>query len=179
MLILMLCKREIKSNERQFEAFIRSHIDAKIFDLPYKCEGFSRAIDKNSESFKKFKRIMDKRNHTIHGNIDPEREKIETVYFEGKRPLFEESGDHIGKFFEALERRWNPQSVIKDYEDVYAFLLDIAGCLKPGMEKKFWAIMQNPYPGYDVNRKITGMLFNDAVFNSYMGGLRYDDELEV
>jgi hypothetical protein len=35
MIVIILCKREIRDNERQFEAFIRSHIDTKIFDLAY------------------------------------------------------------------------------------------------------------------------------------------------
>ena len=90
MAILILCKKEIRDNKRQFEAFIRSQIDAKIFDLSYKCQGFTRKIDHNGSSYKNFKRVMDKRNHVIHGNIDPEREQTEIVYFEGKRPLFRE-----------------------------------------------------------------------------------------
>src|SRR5262249_26126539 len=125
MIILMLCKKEIRNNKRQFEAFIRSQIDTKVFDPPYKCDGFAKQIDQTSVSFKNFKRIMDKRNHEIHGNVDPESEQIETVYFEGKRPLFVEPGDHIGKFHESLERQHNPEAIIKDYEDMHAFLLDI------------------------------------------------------
>ena len=88
MTILMLCKPEVRENNRQFEVFIRSQIDAKIFDLPYKCTGFLSGIDPASPAFVNFKRVMDKRNHEIHGNIDPEREKIEVVYFDNKRPLF-------------------------------------------------------------------------------------------
>src|ERR1017187_495787 len=34
MAILILCKKEIRTNGHQFEAFIRSQIDTKIFDLP-------------------------------------------------------------------------------------------------------------------------------------------------
>ena len=89
MTILMLCKPEIRGNNRQFEVFIRSQIDAKIFDLPYKCTGFLSGIDPASPAFVNFKRVIDKRNHEIHGNIDPEREKIEIVYFDNKRPLFD------------------------------------------------------------------------------------------
>jgi hypothetical protein len=102
MAILILCKKEIKGNDRQFDAFIRSQIDAKIFDLPYKCEGFARKIDPAALTYRNFKKVMDKRNHAIHGNIDPEREQTEVIYFEGKRPLFKEPGDHIGKHFESL-----------------------------------------------------------------------------
>lgn len=101
MVILILCKKEIRNNKRQFDAFIRSQIDTKLFDLAYKCEGFVRPIDQNSEGFKNFKKVMDNRNHIIHGNCDPVREQIEPVYFDGTRPLFKYSGDHFGRFLEA------------------------------------------------------------------------------
>jgi hypothetical protein len=179
MLVLILCKKSIRDNSRQFEAFIRSSIDVKIFDIPYKCNGFVRSIEPNSETYKNFKRVMDKRNHAIHGNIDPEKEQTETVYFEGKRPLFKESGDHVGKFIEMLERQAQPEVIIKDYEDTYAFLLEISSCLETELHEQFWRIMEDSYPGYDVNRKITGVLFSDVISVGIMQGLRYDDDLAV
>jgi hypothetical protein len=66
MVILILCKKDIRNNNRQFDAFIRSQIDTKLYDLAYKCEGFVRPIDQNSETFKNFKRVMDKRNHAAY-----------------------------------------------------------------------------------------------------------------
>ena len=116
MIILILCKQEIRRNKRQFDEFIRAQIDVKLFDLSYKCEGFAKSIDQTSEDFKAFKRIMDKRNNAIHGNCDPERERLESVYFDGKRPLFADPGDHIGKLLETLERQHDPATVVKDYD---------------------------------------------------------------
>jgi len=177
MVILILCKREIRDNARQFEEFIRSNIDAKLFDLAYKCEGFVRPIDPHSEAFKNFKRVMDKRNHTIHGNCDPEKEQLETVYFEGTRPLFKKPGDHIGEFLEAQESQYQPEMVIKEYEETHAFLTDIASCLEPKLLNAFRRIIEANYPGYDVGRKKVGVLFPDYVVVTKMQGMRYDDEL--
>jgi hypothetical protein len=179
MVILVLCKPEIRNNQRQFEAFIRANIDTKIFDLAYKCNGFARPIDQNTAGFKEFKRIMDQRNYKIHGNVDPKRDSFETVFFEGKRPLFKRPGDHLGEFFQALERQYDPKQVIQNYEHMHLFLLEIVGCLKPGTEKGFLAVMNHPYPGYDIHRQITGVLFPDYVAAGYFGPTRYDDELEV
>lgn len=179
MAILILCKKEIRSNDRQLDAFIRSHIDAKIFDLPYKCEGFTKAIDPNASTYKNFKRVMDKRNHSIHGNISPEREQTEIVYFEGKRPLFKEPGDHIAKHFDTLARQHEPEQVVKDYEDVYEFLCSIAACLRPALQEQFWQLMEDRYPGYDLRRHITGVLLPGYTATVMMQGVRYDDELSV
>jgi len=179
MAVLILCKKDIRNNERQFDAFIRSPIDAKVFDLSYKCEGFTKAIDQNALAYKNFKRVMDKRNHVIHGNTNPEREQMEIVYFEGKRPLFKEPGDHIAKRLETLAQQYEPENVVKDYENVHQFLCSIATCLKPDLAEDFWRIMESQYPGYDLHRKITGVLLPEATAIALLEGVRYDDELSV
>jgi hypothetical protein len=179
MLILILCKQEVRRNERQFSAFIRANIDVKLFDLHLKCEGFTRGIDANSPAYKKVKQVMDKRNDIIHGNANPEAEQLETIYFEGKRPLFKEPGDSIGKFWEAMERQYQPALVLRRYVDVYAFLLDIAAHLKQSVVTGFWKIMEDNYPGYDLARRITGQLFPDQVVVGSVSNLQYDDQLPV
>jgi hypothetical protein len=179
MAILILCKKEIRENGRQFDAFIRSQIDTKIFDLSYKCQGFTRQIDPNAAAYKNFKRVMDRRNHVIHGNIDPEREQTEIVYFEGKRALFRDPGNHLAKSLETLVRQYEPERVIKDYEEVNEFLCGIPTCLVPQLAKDFWRIMEDPYPGYDLHRHITGVLLPEFAAIGVMQGTRYDDELAV
>jgi hypothetical protein len=141
MVILILCKAEVRNNKRQFDSFIRYH--------------------------------------AIHGNCDPEREQIELVYFEGKRPLFREPGDHIGKYFEALEQQHQPDTVIKDYEDTQAFLAEVVSCLKPGIAEGLQRIIEARYPGYDIDRKKVGCLFPEHVMVAASPGIRYDDELVV
>ena len=179
MAILILCKKRIRENRRQFDAFIRSNIDVKIFDLPDKCTGFARRIDENSLTFKAFMTVMQKRNNAIHGNVDPEREQTEVVYFEGRRPLFKEPGDHIAKHFETLARQFQPEDVIKEYEDTHEFFMSLAECLKPSVAKGFWQIIEDPKPGYDLRRKITGCLLPRTTVVGHMEGMRYDDELPV
>ena len=58
MTILILCKKEVRNNKRQFEQFIRSNIDIELFDLAYKCEGFVRPIDHQSDVSKTSKRLF-------------------------------------------------------------------------------------------------------------------------
>jgi hypothetical protein len=179
MTILMLCRPEVRQNKRQFDAFIRSNIDAKIFDLPYKCLGFVSSIDPKSTIFVDFKRIMDKRNHEIHGNIDPEREKLEVVYFDKKRPLFVQTGDHIGNFIDSIERQAQPDVVVGDYETTHEFLASIVLFLEKDLQPGFWRIMEDTHPGYDAKRNKAGALFPGHVFTGSFEGLRYDSDLAV
>jgi hypothetical protein len=122
---------------------------------------------------------MDKRNHMIHGNVNPEKEKIGEVYFQGTIPLFKEPGDNIDKVFEALERQYQAKTIIGDYEDMHEFFLYVRDCFRPDMRDQIWSIIEDNYPGYEVERKITGRLFPNYVVNSYLEGIRFDDELQV
>jgi len=177
--ILMLCKKDIRDNKRQFDAFIRSNIDTKFFDLAYKCEGFLRPIDPNADPFKKFMQVMAKRNHRIHGNCNPEQEQLEVVYFEGTKPLFKEPGDSIGRFIEAQARQHDPEAVIKDYKDIRGFISEVINCLDPNLVSAFRLVMADPYPGYDVGRKKMGSVLPKHIVVGSLKGDKHDDELEV
>jgi hypothetical protein len=178
LLILVLCKPETRNDKTAFDQFVRSHIHTRIFGLSEHCIGFANALDENTSGFKEFKRIMDRRNHAIHGNIDPIRERLETVYFQGKVPIFTETGDHIGRYFDAMERQYAPQRVIDDYINTHSFLIEIMRNLEPTIGYQIWRVLEDPYPGYDARRQRTGILFPNYVVSGYLG-LRYDDELEV
>lgn len=179
MVVLMLCRPEVRSDRRQYEAFVRDHIDRKIFELFYKCEGFATPIDMTSETYKAFKRVMDKRNHAIHGNIDPVAEQVDLVFFDGKRPLYPSGGDHVGEFHASLAKLYRPEEAIADYEATQLMLLDIADALKPEAKTGFWMVMNDAFPGFDVNRKKCGHLFPDRIIGGQYNDQRFDDDLEV
>jgi len=177
MLALMLCKKEIKRNKRHFEHFMRQNVDTKVFDLPYKCDGFRKSIPTDAESIVHFKRIMDRRNHAIHGNVDPEKDNIEVVYFDGKIPLFKDGGDNVGRYQDAMERMYRPREVIRDYEGVFLFFEEVIACLEPRLVPDVRTIMEDPLPGYDVGRRVTGNLFPQNTIVGQLPGMKYDDEL--
>ncbi|PIB95216.1 hypothetical protein CSW60_21915 [Caulobacter sp. X] len=179
MVILVLCRPEVRTDKRRYDAFIREQIDLKIADLSYKCRGFATAVDMKSDVAKAFKRVMDKRNNSIHGNIDPVREGIETVYFDGKRPLYPEGGDHIGKFKASLAKHYRPLDAVADYEATHMMLVEIIEALEPNLQQQLWTILGDAYPGYDERRQKVGKLFPDHYVGGYLQGMRYDDDLEV
>src|SRR5262249_40319143 len=131
MMILIFCKPEVRNDRKRYEAFVREKIPQKLDQLPANCVGFARAVDPSNENYKNFLRVMNTRSFNIPGNIDPVREQIETVYFEGKRPLFAASGDHLIKAFDHLEALHAPQEVVNDYEAVHLFLIDLRNMLAP------------------------------------------------
>jgi hypothetical protein len=180
LLILAFCKPELRANRAELDIFIREKIHRRLGELNTKCLGFTRAVDKRLATYGRFLKVMNKRNDTIHGNHNPEREYVEQVYFEGTRPLFVEPGDAIGKYFEGLERQYRPDLVIEDYQAVHEFLWDlISSCLTPGYAADFYRIAEDHYPGFDIGRKKMGCLFTPRYNSDNMQGVRFDDELGV
>ena len=123
--------------------------------------------------------VMNKRNFNIHGNVAPEREALETVYFEGKRPLFSAPGHHIGQFFADLERLHRPETVLHDYEAVHGFLHELTTYLEKSAAFFLDQVIDDPFPGYEVRqRRVTKILPGHAMM-AMAEGLRYDDDLRV
>lgn len=179
MLVLMLIKPEVRDDPEAYEAFVKQSIHQKLLELHEKCIGFERGIDSNGEGFKNFMRIRDKRNDALHGNVDPEADRVDEVYFDDKVPLFKSPGDNIGMFWAMMEKRYAPADVLKDYEDMQLFLHEITLCLEPEIQQAVDIVFSDSYPGFDLGRKKLGKLFPDFVVASYLPGTRYDDELDV
>lgn len=179
MLILAFCKKSILDDKAAYRAFVRAKIPRRIELIAENCDGFVAVIRKDTKAYADFMRVMNRRNFAIHGNMDPEMEQIETVYFEGRRPLFATGGDNILKLFEHLEAINKPTSVVRDYEAVHAFLHEITTYLSPRHQRFFEQVISDPYPGYEVHKKrITRILPNHSM-TGYLEGMRYDDELSV
>jgi hypothetical protein len=179
MVILVFCKDEVRSDPVLYEEFIRSKLPDRLAALSENCAGFTGPIDQTTEVYGNFKRVMDKRNFAIHGNIDPVREQIETVYFEGKRPLFADSGDNVLKLFEHLETINSPEEVIADYEAVHLFLVEIMDHLDSRHRFFFDQVIDDPYPGYELNKKRVTKILPNHNMRALMPRLRHDDDLDV
>lgn len=179
MMILTFCKPAIRSNKAKYDIFLREKIPDRLEHLTINCSGFIRAVNPSSDAYKAFLRVMNARNFAIHGNIDPVRETIETVYFEGKVPIFAENGDHLLKLFQHLEAVNTPQDVIRDYEAVHEFLFELRNILAPEYQKFFDHVINDPYPGYEVKvKRVTKILpgHNAAML---FPNEKYDDDLDV
>lgn len=179
MIILILCKDEIRDDEKEYQEFVRAKIPDRLQLLSKNCFGFTESVNFSTESYAKFMRMIDKRNYTLHGNVDPLKDKIEVVYFDGKRPLFTTPGHNIERFFEHLEFVNDPQSVIADYEATHDFLLEIVECMEESIQTFINQVIDDSYPGYEVKKRRVTKILPSSVISGFMQGMRYDDELEV
>lgn len=176
MLILFTCKEEVKADRRLHDAFIRANIDVKVADLFYKCRFFTKAPSSRDSEFAAFMTVWNKRADTLHGNVDPERDKFETVYFDGKRPMYSTGGDPIARFYETLEEVHDPAAAVADYEVVHAFTEYLLGCVDHRVRDELRALLHTSQPGWRAETKRFGSLFPDHFAAAHFG-IRYDDEL--
>jgi hypothetical protein len=179
MMILAFCKPEIRDNSVLYGAFVREKIPQRLKLLSENCFGFARSVDPSSDTYTDFLRVMNARNFAIHGNVDPIREHIETVYFEGKRPLFADNGDHLLKLFEHLELINAPRDVVKDYETVHLFLVELQNLLSPKFRDFFGHVIDDPYPGFELKVKRVTKILPSHTAAMMFPNERRDDELEV
>lgn len=121
---------------------------------------------------------MNDRNYFIHGNVDPIRDKIETVYFEGKHPIFVDCGDVMDKVFENAERVYGPKRVVSDYESVHLMLIDLMNLLEQGYKSFFLQVIGDAHPGYEIRLKRVTRVLPDHAVSLMMPGMRFDDELD-
>lgn len=179
MLIVVYCRPEVRNDQAAYDAFIRAKLPDRLAALSENCLGFTSAVDQTTAAYGNFKRVMDKRNFALHGNIDPMREQLETVYFEGKRPLFADGGEHAIKALEQRSKLYEADEVIADYEATHLFLAELASYLAPPFQTFFDHVIGDQFPGYEVKQKRVTRLFPDQVVQALMPGLRYDDDLKV
>ncbi len=178
LLIFMMRKDELKANKRQYESYVRQPIDTRVFDLHLKCDQFNSGVDENCDEYKNFKKVMDRRNHRIHGNIDPVKDAIETVYFDEYTPLYEEGGDAILKLFENMETVYDTVGVLERYNRVHEFIAYLNSLIARQPRAEIEMMIEDSTFGFDSTRQRTGRLFPSHEPMMLLT-LSYDDELKV
>lgn len=178
LVIFLTRKNELKQNQRQYDQYVRQPIDTRVFDLHLKCDHFTRGVSPHCNEYKAFKQVMDRRNHYLHGNVDPAKDAIETVFFDKFTPLYENGADPILELFRKKEAVFDIPGVIGRYNDVHSFFHYVLALTEEKVRKEIEMIMADSTFGYDILRKRPGRLFPDHEAMMVMPQV-YDDELNV
>jgi hypothetical protein len=179
MIILAFCRSAIRDDRKLYDGFLRTTIPERLRLLNMNCDGFTRAIDQTLPGWDAFMRIVNRRNFELHGNVDPIRDQIEVVYFEGRRPLFVNPGHNIHLLFEQMEKEANPDGLLEEYHDLHGFLAEITGCLSERHKNFFEQVVSDAFPGFEVYKRRPTRLFPNHLVSFTGEGSRYDDELDV
>ncbi|MEO6217041.1 MAG: hypothetical protein ABIO86_13510 [Sphingomonas sp.] len=177
LLIAILVKPDFKKNKRAYDAFIRGPLDVKIYDLHVRCRGFRKPIAPENKVMARYWSVVNRRNDVIHGNVDPIKNAVDTVYFNKKVPLFLAGGDRARTYWEGVVKQYDPERVIADYHAAHELIYEIIGHLIPPMQETVKSLMSDIQPGYDEKRGIYGKLFPNHLASFAMEGLRFDGDL--
>src|SRR6266487_25270 len=164
-LIYVLCKPEIKADRRLFENVKRAPIDIRIKSLSHNCIGFAPPVDFETDACKRIHKIFSNRNDFLHGNITPEQDSHETVFFNGTVPLFTEWKNFYDRCFASQLKSQDHEAAVREMADLSAFFEQILGCLVHGVAAEMRKMLDISELGYNPDTKRFGLLFPDVLMD--------------
>lgn len=136
LLFFILCRPDIKKNERLYNSNVRANIDIKVQSLHINCIGFKTTVDWTSTECRRYNSVINERNDMLHGNVVIEKLKFSEIHFLGKVPVFKNYKNiwqqSIGVAIDAS----GMNKVLGDLETVDNFIAYIAACLEPDVKER-------------------------------------------
>jgi len=163
LLIFVLAKPEVKTNERLFQNTIRQQIDIRVQSLHLNCIGFIKPIDYTDDKCKKFHTLMNERNDLLHGNVEVSKLKIGKVYFNGKVPVFVGYEDMWQSAMGISLNSVKYNTIFDDHTVVTDFIDFILSHLSEEVKEQVEFIMTNSELGYNPTNGRLGSLFSENI----------------
>ena len=160
-LIFILCKPEIKSSSRLYEAVIRQQIDIRIQSLHLNCNYFTSPIDYSSEECREFHTLMNERNDMLHGNINVKKQSFGEVYFNQDMAIYDTYQDHWEKSIGILMQSVKLDTIYQDLKVVEKFIEYILSKLDPQVSDNLKNLLDKAYLGFNTKTGRIGILFSD------------------
>jgi hypothetical protein len=158
-LLLFVCGNAETKAPENYEKIIRAHIDIRIGELHLRCVGFSAALDIKAPAVKAMLRMMNFRNHILHGNIDPLQSAFDTVFFDRNRPIFVEE-DNLALRLPRKANEWvRPEKALEDVTTVEDFIAEVMMAMESVILEDFIEIMGDSQPGWRPDTGRVGVLF--------------------
>jgi hypothetical protein len=162
-LILVLAKPEIRNDQRMREDFGRRPIDVRIKSLSLVCEGFARPVTGSEEEFKSFLRIMNQRNDTLHGNIDPRKSTGEEIFFDSRTiPLLPAHRSFGELALASALTNLSPQTTLDNVNGVRKFIEFLLSLLRPDTRADVTHLMEESQLGYRTETGTIGAILPAA-----------------
>lgn len=163
LLIFVLCRPDIKNNQRLYDNFVRSNIDVKIQSLHINCIGFSSQVNWGSPECSAYNSIVNERNDLLHGNFAISKLKFNEVFFNDTVPVFKEYrsmwAQSVGVSIEAS----GVHKVSQDLSVVEGFIEYVLSCIDPEIQEQVKIFMNKRDLGRNKANQRLGVLFPDSI----------------
>lgn len=131
-LMMIMAKPEVRSDKRLREDFSRRHIDVRIKTLHLVCDGFEGKITGSEDEFKDFMRLINRRNDSLHGNIDPHKTTGEELFFDFHTiPLFSKNQSIEEIFLTSALANLSSEEALADVVVVRRFVAFLLSRIEP------------------------------------------------
>lgn len=167
LIIFVLVRSDIRKDKRLYENFIRQPIDVRIKLLHINCIGFEQAIDYSHNSCRKYHSLVNERNDLLHGNVLPEKQSFNEVYFSGRVPIFKnyrtlwERTISVDSQTVGLERIYNEVTIVEN------FIEYVLSCLVPETKDLIQRILKQRDLAKNHENGRTGILFPNHLVDFY------------
>lgn len=161
LVLFILCRPDIKSNERLFQNTVRQPIDVRVQSLHVNCVGFNSPIDYSSDECKKFHTLMNERNNLLHGNVELTNLSIGDVFFDGRVPLFLQYEDFWDKSIGISMKSVKMETIHDDRNVVDNFIQYVLSKLNNNIREQLEVIITKGQLGFNNKSGRVGVLFPD------------------
>ncbi len=163
LVISLLAKPEVRQDKRTFENYKRSNIDTRIKTLHLHCEKVDKRVTGSEDPFRDLLRLMNRRNNTLHGNIEVRESSGSTIWFDDGTIPLTDSYNSLGN--NSLQRSFaliDPEKVRNDFNIVERFVTFLLDRLESDCQKILRRFLEKPQIGFCPEKGIFGDILPQA-----------------
>jgi hypothetical protein len=148
------------------DSILRSQIDVRVKTLHLNCNGLNGPYNQDDDRLKNFLRLMDKRNDLLHGNVLPEKNTFDNIYFDGTIPITEYPTDLSVEFSKQNLFMLEEEKVEKDYNTLIEFKEYLLSNIKNEIHDQVEHIIDLSQLGWNKRTNRIGVLFDDVIMQT-------------
>jgi len=170
LLLFALMRPDIKADDRLRQNTIRQPIDIRIKSLHINCTGFERPIDYANLACANFHALINERNDLLHGNVAPEKNAFNELYFLGTVPIFKQYRSFFERTIAEDRAAAGLDRVNGELAVVDEFIAYVFSCLKPEIRQLMTMLVQTRNLGISQDDGHLAVLFSETLVDSEAGG---------
>jgi len=159
LILFVLMRSDIKSDDRLRESTIRQPIDVRVKSLHINCVGFDRAVDYSHDACKAYHTLVNERNDLLHGNVVLDKLKFNEVFFDGRVPVFKQYRSMWERSVGVEIQAVGLHRLEREVETVDNFIAYLQNCINEKLRVQFERITQVRDLGLNSQNGRVGILF--------------------
>jgi hypothetical protein len=161
LLIFLYARKDIRQDQRLYDNVLRQPIDIRIKSLHINCVAFEKPIDYTHHACRRYHSLVNERNDLLHGNVSPEKQRFNEVYFSGRVPVFKEYRSFWDRTVAVDSEAVGLSRVREEVQTVEEFTAYLASCLTQRNQQIIASVCRKRDLGRNHEDSRIGILFPD------------------